>query len=166
MSRDFIEKARATVNQAMSTADGGNAKVQFTVHEMNSLLFAMADQERDLLKIERSYSQAQVVIEALQDQVGDLEEQVEDLELSQEFTDISEFIPSEDGMYEVYVGDEVNGGRMFAFYRVDTGQFTEFPDGNEGDAKVITNVAFWREILPEPTWNFEEEPIEKVEEEE
>ncbi len=166
MSRDFVEKARATVNQAMSTADGGNAKVQFTVHEMNSLLFAMVDQERDLLKAERDLGTAQSIVESLTDQIGDLQDQIEDMELNQEFNAISEFVPSEDGMYEVYVGDELNGGRMFAFYRADTGQFTEFPDNDEGDAKVITNVSFWREILPEPTWNFEEEPVEKVEEEE
>lgn len=133
----MIDIIRNLCNSA-EAAGGPDAKLELKVSQVKALFGSMAEQEREILGMERAYESMKNKIESL---VGTLD-----------CYDFNEFSPDDefDGdIFEIFVGTLEDNGRIFGKWDASSRSFHEQED-EKGEVYYREDVVFWRYALPEP----------------
>lgn len=133
-----MEQILSAIKQAEREGKGLGASVQVPLSEIKGLIKSLEDQEREILGFERRH-------ETLKDKVNTLVTALS-------CYSFEECVPSEEfdrDVFEVFVGDISDCGRIFAIWDADTGSFYE-PLAGDSQVQYIDDVVYWRYSLPEP----------------
>lgn len=139
-SIDSLDALRKIIGDGMMSGEGHNSIVSVPVNHLQVILRTLNEQEVELRKAENTLLRVQAGIKYLEDSLS--------------YTSIEDFVPpdstedEDDVMYEVYL----EGGRLFAFWCDEEGDFYRFVDHEDGtvSAEWLTDVTHWRAILAEP----------------
>lgn len=137
MEIDFISPIRNACNAALAK-HGPNANMVFSVDKISAIVKSVEEQEREIVELERELSGLKSKTLAFLETLS--------------CNSFEHVVPAKelDGdLFEVFVGEISDCGRIFAFW--DDSEQSFYDPEEEGQDRVYRDDAvYWRYLLPDP----------------